>query len=568
MKSLLRSLVILLVVVELAHARLIHVPEDKLTIQAGIEAASNGDTVLVQPGVYKENINYNGKNIVVGSLFVTTQDTAYISQTVIDGNESGSVVTFEHGEDSTAALSGFTITNGLAHNGGGIHCFDYSGPSLKYMIISRNRGEGGGGLACAFGASPRLEYVTLSGNNASSGGGIYCWDQSSPRLEHVTIYKNRAEEGGGGIHCARKSSPRLKHVTISENSTFEGTGGMLCTYGSSPSLEHVTISGNSVERGGAGGLSFHLSTPSLKHVVITGNSAVSSGGMLPLPGIGGLSCTESSPRLEHVLISENSAVIGVWGGGLAYGGMYCSDSTPTLNHVTITENEYRGGLYCANSHPKLVNTILWNNESVRDDPGGVQVHLYDGSSLSIAYSDVKQGRSGIGTYEASTLHWLEGNIEEDPRFVDAESGDFRLQEPSPCRDAGTAFFEVDGDTLIDVRSDEFVGSAPDLGAFEFGLVVGIEEASSTLPTRVQLMQNYPNPFNPGTTIAYDLPRASYVALSIYTLTGQKIAVLVDAHQEAGHHTVLFDGSPLGTGVYLSRLQVEGFMETRRMVLLK
>ena len=57
-------------------------------------------------------INYNGKLITVGSLFLTTQDTTYISQTIIDGNQNGSVVKFENGEDLTSVLCGFTITNG------------------------------------------------------------------------------------------------------------------------------------------------------------------------------------------------------------------------------------------------------------------------------------------------------------------------------------------------------------------------------------------------------------------------------------------------------------------------
>ncbi|MCP4708172.1 MAG: hypothetical protein GY869_06080, partial [Planctomycetes bacterium] len=98
------------------YAAIINVPGDQPTIQAGIDAAVDADTVLVQPGTYFENINYNGKNIMLGSLFLTTQDTSYISQTVIDGNEDGSVVRFESGEDSTAILNGFTITRGDAGN--------------------------------------------------------------------------------------------------------------------------------------------------------------------------------------------------------------------------------------------------------------------------------------------------------------------------------------------------------------------------------------------------------------------------------------------------------------------
>jgi len=85
---------------------------DYTIIQEGINAASNGDTVLVYPETYYENINYNGKNITIGSLYLTTQNNCYIDSTIIDGNQNGSVVTFESGEDTTAILCGFTIQNG------------------------------------------------------------------------------------------------------------------------------------------------------------------------------------------------------------------------------------------------------------------------------------------------------------------------------------------------------------------------------------------------------------------------------------------------------------------------
>ena len=97
------------------------------TVQHGIDTARNGDTVLVHPGVYKENINFKGKNIIVGSLLVTTGDEGYILQAVIDGRRNDHVVTFANGEAATARLSGFTITNGYAggtsspgYHGGGV----------------------------------------------------------------------------------------------------------------------------------------------------------------------------------------------------------------------------------------------------------------------------------------------------------------------------------------------------------------------------------------------------------------------------------------------------------------
>ncbi|MBS3742671.1 MAG: hypothetical protein KGY74_11170 [Candidatus Cloacimonetes bacterium] len=106
-----------LAITTLCSATIINIPTDYNTIQEGINAAFNFDTVLVDTGTYVENINFNGKNITVASKFLTTQDTIYISETVIDGGGSDRVVTFESGEDSTALLSGFTITNGSYDSG-------------------------------------------------------------------------------------------------------------------------------------------------------------------------------------------------------------------------------------------------------------------------------------------------------------------------------------------------------------------------------------------------------------------------------------------------------------------
>jgi len=94
-----------------AFATIINIPGDYDTIQEGIDASSDGDTVLIQPDTYVENINFNGHNVVLASLFLTTGDTIYVLNTVIDGDRAGSVITFAGGEDSTAVVMGFTIQN-------------------------------------------------------------------------------------------------------------------------------------------------------------------------------------------------------------------------------------------------------------------------------------------------------------------------------------------------------------------------------------------------------------------------------------------------------------------------
>ncbi len=98
------------------HAEIINVPDDFETIQAAINESEDSDTVLVQPGEYIENINFEGKDIVV----MGNPDDP--SEVVIDGDENGSVVTFENEESHEAVLTGFTIKNGVAETGGGIFC--------------------------------------------------------------------------------------------------------------------------------------------------------------------------------------------------------------------------------------------------------------------------------------------------------------------------------------------------------------------------------------------------------------------------------------------------------------
>ncbi len=211
----------------------IHVPSDYPTIQQAIDAVNPGDTVLVSPGIYVENINFNGKKyITVTSWFLNTQDTSYISQTVIDGNQSGSVVTFNNSEDHTALLCGFTLKNGKVDcdyledikRGGGITCKTAS-PILKNLVIVDNISPFGGGCCFLEGASPVMTDVLIHENTAQkffdgswggiwilevSGGGIYC-EGSSPVLNHVTIVNNTAYRGGG-ICCVGGGSPVFNNI--------------------------------------------------------------------------------------------------------------------------------------------------------------------------------------------------------------------------------------------------------------------------------------------------------------------------------------------------------------------
>ena len=236
------TFILFCIFISFLNSTIINIPADQPTIQQGINASVDSDTVLVQPDTYFENINYNGKNITVASLFLTTQDTSYISQTIIDGNDVGSVVTFESGEDSTAILCGFTITNGNAERGGGIYCYQ-TNPLLKNLKIQENIASGdfpsgmGGGIYCRNSSNLILEDVTISYNSAlGSGGGIYC-SHSSMTIENATVNNNSASESGGGIRSVL-SYLEMENVTITENFAFEVGGGLYLSHTDSLSFSN------------------------------------------------------------------------------------------------------------------------------------------------------------------------------------------------------------------------------------------------------------------------------------------------------------------------------------------
>ena len=259
---------ILIIGVAAINCQIINIPADYNTIQEGINAAQNGDTVLVDEGTYFENINYRGKNIVVASWFIIDGDYNHILNTVIDGSQSaevdtGSCVIFGSGEDSTAVIQGFTLTGGtgtsfdfgggnIFREGGGI-IMNNSSSIIKNNLIYNNetavvsgaQGGGGGGISSMFGNPSILNNVIIMNSATYAAGMVLNW--SGGIIKNNVFYAN---EGGADF----------------------GTGGLM-VWRSDPwtaIIENNTIVGN-ISTTTAGGLSVEQTAAIIRNNIIWGN---------------------------------------------------------------------------------------------------------------------------------------------------------------------------------------------------------------------------------------------------------------------------------------------------------
>ncbi|UCC78614.1 MAG: T9SS type A sorting domain-containing protein [Candidatus Zixiibacteriota bacterium] len=351
----------------ISSATVINVPADYPTIQQGIDASTDGDTVLVQPGAYVENINFNGHNIVLGSLFLTTGDTSYISQTVIDGNLLGSVVKFENEEDSTAIITGFTVTNGHSLTGGGIYCFGSSPKISRNIIRENNAVNKGGGIVC-FQSSPFIYYNIINDNNitgAGKGGGIYC-NQSEVLIRRNIIGGNSATISGGGLSSISNSVISVDSNTIENNTA--SLGGGLDSYHTTLIINNNIFRNNSATIVGGAVKCFNSETIFDNNVLI-GNEA-SDGGAI---------CFDSL----NATISNNTFVDNIASGGYGDGGAFSGSgfsSSYIIKYNIFVNNSatYKGGaVYCGGNFVDIYGNVF------NADSAG-----YGGGAIRISYTDM------------------------------------------------------------------------------------------------------------------------------------------------------------------------------------
>ncbi len=451
----------------------INVPDDFDSIQTAINQSEDGDTVIVREGIYTENLDFSGKDIIVASSYLVHHRESAISKTVIQVAEDGSVVSFRNQESRNAMLIGFTISNGTGtlgfpndnghRRGGGIFIAYQSDPIISHCIISGNSLSYQNGDP----SPPRDESPTYY------GGGIFCED-SAPLITNCEVTDNYASDGGGGISTGFHSQAEIVDCDIFDNQASYGAGVTI-------SSEFVTVSGCRIydnhsfaqphmgSPGYGGGVA--LGNGTILDCLIYSNTSAADGGGVYCDAYG-------APQIIGCQIFENSAVRG--------GGVYTDVDNAEIINCTIANNtsdSLGAGLFILASPgriemPLVVNSIIWNNS-----PSQVyMLNFYneEPESIDLTYSNIQGGQEGIITSNGNVIEWGAGNIDSDPQFVSLNQNNFNLRGNSPCIDAGT-------DLGLDYNGD-----APDMGAIESNIqppnVVNVPEDFESIQEAIDFAQ--------------------------------------------------------------------------------
>ena len=418
------------------HGQTILVPADQPTIQAGINAASDGMTVLVSAGFYFEHdIDFGGKNIrVVGAIF---------DSTFVDAQGLGRAFLFQNGEGKQARLEGFTIqdghapdgadgtigavgapdglpgTAGLAGGHGGAILVDGASPRILRCVFRQNRagdgGEGGNGGPGGSAAAGGMGGAGAEGGVGGSGGAIVILS-GSPRIEACEFFDNFPGLGGSGGAGGPASIPTAdgdgRPGGVGGAGGEGGSGSAVAVLGGSPFVTSCLLRDSDSAAGGGGGVGGAGGFASGAGPQVGGDGGAGGAGGLGGGGAG-LRVFGGTPLIANLSVASNTTGAGGVGGpggsaGAGVGGGADGSAGPS---GAAGSTGAGGGLSDLGGVSTMVNLIVRDN--IPDQVAG---------SPSITYSNILGGYPGTG------------NIDLHPGF--AGPGDFSLTFGSPCIDSG------------------------------------------------------------------------------------------------------------------------------------
>jgi hypothetical protein len=222
-------------------------------IQEGIDAAMDGDTVLVRDGTYTGDGN---RALDFGGKYITVRSENGPDACAIDCQTAGRGFHFHSGESHRSVVSGFTIRNGHAdaaspggHAGGGVLCENRSDPTIAHCTITGNTADSGGGLACSF-ADPTIVFCTVTANTAGGDGAGLLLHSSDPFVANCAFTLNVADGSGGGVFCD-SSDPQIVNCAVAQNTAHFDGGGFVCR-DSDVIVVNSTIVANAAATNGGG----------------------------------------------------------------------------------------------------------------------------------------------------------------------------------------------------------------------------------------------------------------------------------------------------------------------------
>ncbi|MHC4500711.1 MAG: right-handed parallel beta-helix repeat-containing protein, partial [Planctomycetota bacterium] len=415
--------------VVLVEGELLLVPSQYPTIQAAIEVAVNGNTVIIAPGTYtgagNRDIDFLGKAITVRST--DPEDPCVVAATVIDCQGSQADphrgFYFHSGEGPDSVIAGLTITDGYVHEqpalGGGIRCTGAS-PTIENCIITgctawgvgglgANRRAYGGGIFCDSGSNPAITNCQITGNKARGGNGGQYWD---PETGDTHAYPG-GSAFGGGIYCHSAGGVVIENCIINNNAAAGGAG----VYGDLPREE-------AAPGGGLGGGIYGI--VSISNSVVAGNKVILGDGPWWISDDhlygGGIFCSSDSV-ITNCLLVNNRGLTDIYFYGAA---IYCQPgSAVEIKNCTLTMGGYIYNRMVESTGPAeitVTNSIFWGY-----DPRDV------GTGVTVTYSLLGQDVNGPGNI-----------IGADPCFVSGPLGNYHLSQvaagqvfESPCVDAGS-----------------------------------------------------------------------------------------------------------------------------------
>jgi hypothetical protein len=354
---------------------------DAPTIQAGIDSASAGDSILVMPGTYDEHLTMK-------SDITLMSQSGYEVTFLIPDDNLGPVITCS--DVTGAVISGFSFETVEVPSGAAVFCENSSVTISENRFYDMGATDKGGAIAC-FDGRGVIENNIFDENGAGDWGGAIYLDGASPVITGNQFFGNSAQYGGA-IACLNQSSPDILDNTFTENTAARQAGCIHCRYSSSPLIEGNVFRANTA--GGSGGaiVVHELSSPEIRYNVFWENHAVNQGAL-------GVSYTSS-------VVCEHNTFYWNWAEGLP--SLTLPDGGSAIGCYSGSSLEVRNCIIAASTGPPAVACF------------GDAVITLECNCFWLNDSNYLGCSPG--------LHDFRG----DPLFCDPDNGDFTLDESSPC----------------------------------------------------------------------------------------------------------------------------------------